>query len=294
MRGDDDIGQVEQRTVRRRLCREDIEGRARDAARFQRVGQSGFVDEAAPGAVDQSRARFQLCDCAGGKEVAGLLGYRNVQRHEIGPLEQRVEFDLFHPKLGCPVFGQEGIVGDDLHLETQGPVDHDRTDIARADNAKGLGRQFDTHEAGLFPLSRMGRGIGFGDLPGHGHHHRDRVLGRRDRVPERGVHDDNATFRRGGDVDIVDADPGAADHLEVRGCGKHLVRNLGRGPDGKTVIVGDRGKQTILVLTQGRVESDIDAAVTKDLHGGIREFVGDKNFGGHWWRSCGLGQKAPC
>lgn len=41
------------------------------------------------------------------------------------------------------------------------------------DHAEGLVEQLDPHEAGLLPLSGMGGGIGFQDLPGNGKHHHD-------------------------------------------------------------------------------------------------------------------------
>jgi hypothetical protein len=52
-------------------------------------------------------------------------------------------------------------------------------------------------------------------------------LGRRDRVARRRVHDDDAALGGGVDVDVVDADPGAADDLEERGRRDHLGRDLG-------------------------------------------------------------------
>jgi hypothetical protein len=46
-------------------------------------------------------------------------------------------------------------------------------------------------------------------------HHGDGVLGRGDRVAEGRVHHDHAPRRRGFDIDVVDADAGAADDLEI-------------------------------------------------------------------------------
>ena len=44
----------------------------------------------------------------------------------------------------------------------------------------------------------------------------DRLLGGRDDRRLGRVRDDDAAARRGVDVDVVDADPGAADHLQPR------------------------------------------------------------------------------
>ena len=92
----------------------------------------------------------------------------------------------------------------------------------------------------LLPLAGLRRLVGGGDLPGAGEEHRDGVLGRRDRIAERRVHHDDARRRRGGDVDVVDADAGAADDAQpaVRG-GDHLRRHLGGGADGQAVELAD-------------------------------------------------------
>ena len=58
------------------------------------------------------------------------------------------------------------------------------------------------------------------------------MLGRGDRIAEGRVHDDDALGGRRLDVDVVDADAGATDHLEVAGGGNDLLRYLGRRADG--------------------------------------------------------------
>ena len=100
-------------------------------------------------------------------------------------------------------------------LRPERPVGDDRADIAAADDAERLVEELDAHEAVLLPLAGMGRGVGFGDLAGERHHQRDRMLGGGDGIAEGRVHDDDAARGGGRDVDIVDADAGAADDLEL-------------------------------------------------------------------------------
>ena len=85
----------------------------------------------------------------------------------------------------------------------------------------------------VFPLARLHRGGGRGNLPRQRHHHRDRVLGGRDAVAGRTVHHDDAAPRRRFEVDVVDADAGATDHLEPRGG----VDDLARDPWSKLRII---------------------------------------------------------
>ena len=157
--------------------------------------------------------------------------------------------------------GQEGIVGDHLHPQAERAVGDDRADIAAADQAERLAGQLDAHEAVLLPLAGLGGGVGGGQLAGEREHQGDGMLGGGDRVAERRVHDDDAARGGGRDVDIVDADAGAADHLEVGGGLEHVRGDLGRRADGEAVIVADDRLQ--LVLGQAGLLVDLDAAARK-------------------------------
>ena len=130
-----------------------------------------------------------------------------------------------------------------------------------------------------FPAGRFG----LRDLAGERQHQGDGVLGGRDRIAERRVHHDDALGRGGGDLDIVDADAGAADHLEVGRLVEDFRGRLGRGADRKAVIVADDLGELVLVLAEIGLKVDLDAAVFEDLNGCRRERIGNENFGfGHW------------
>src|SRR3546814_13882759 len=73
-----------------------------------------------------------------------------------------------------------------------------RAEIAGADHPTRLVGQFDPHEAVLFPLAGLGRGVSLGELAGEREHQRDRVFGGGDRITERGVHHHHALGRGGG------------------------------------------------------------------------------------------------
>ena len=91
-------------------------------------------------------------------------------------------------------------------------------------------------------------------------------------------------LRGGGrDVDVVDADAGAADHLEGLGAREDLRRDLGGRADGEAVVVADDRGELVLVLAELGLEIDLDAAILEDLDGGGRKVVGDEHAGsGHW------------
>lgn len=200
-----------------------------------------------------------------------------MQRNEIGASEKFVQLDLGDAHLLGALLRKERVVGNDMHLQADGAGADDRADIASADNAERLAGDLDAHEFRLFPFAGLCRGIGCRKLAGDGEHQRDRMFGRRDRIAEGRVHDDDAAARSGRNIDIVDADAGAANDLQVRRRSDDLFRHLGGRADGQTIILADDFEQTVLVFAELRFEIDFDAAVAEDLDGGFRQFVGYEN-----------------
>src|SRR5262249_34475648 len=81
-----------------------------------------------------------------------------------------------------------------------------------------------------------------------------------------------------GNLDIVDANAGAADHLQLLGLGDDLRGRLGGGANGKAIIVTDDLGKLVLVLAEVGLEVDVDATVLEDLDLSGRERVGTENF----------------
>lgn len=227
MRGADDVRQAEERALGGGLDLEDVEACAGDVAGLEGLRKRLFIDETAAGAVDDTHARLGLRDRLRVQDVAGLVRQRHVQADEVCLGEEFVELDLDDPHFLRPLLRQERIIGDDVHLETDRAGADDRADIAGADDAEHLAGDLDTHELRLFPLAGLGRAVGSGKLAGNREHQGDRMLGGGDRVAEGRVHDDDAAARSGGNVDIVDADAGAADDLEIGRGGDQLFGHLG-------------------------------------------------------------------
>ena len=71
------------------------------------------------------------------------------------------------------------------------------------------------------------------------------------------------------DVDIVDADAGASDHLQPRRRLKQLGGDLGGRADRQAVIVADDGGEFVLV--DPGPEIHFDATFPKDCDGGVAE-----------------------
>jgi hypothetical protein len=99
------------------------------------------------------------------------------------------------------------------------------------------------------------------------------MLRRRDRIPERRVHDDDAARCGRRNVDIVHADSGSADHLQAIGALEYFGGNLGGRANRKALKVADDRGELVLVLAQCRLEIDLDPAILEDLNGRRRQRV---------------------
>ena len=130
--------------------------------------------------------------------------------------------------------------------------------------------------------------VGGRDFSRQREHQRDRMLGRRDRIAEGRVHHDHAARRGGRDVDIVDADAGAAHDLQFRRALDELGGDFGRRTDRQAVVVADDPGE--LVLVEPGFDVDLDAALLEDGDGGRRELVGNENTRSHA-ESLGEGQR---
>ncbi len=82
--------------------------------------------------------------------------------------------------------------------------------------------------------------------------------------------------RRGGDVDVVDADSGAPNDLEPLGGFDHLGGDFGTGADDEGVEPWDGSRE--LGLLEARLVNDFDAGgVFQDGEPRLAERVGNEN-----------------
>ena len=90
------------------------------------------------------------------------------------------------------------------------------------------------------PGPLLERGMGLRDVAREGDEEADRLLGRGDDGRVGSVRDDDPAPGGRVDVDVVDADPGAADHLQAVGLRDQLGGQLRRRADDDRVVVADR------------------------------------------------------
>ena len=110
------------------------------------------------------------------------------------------------------------------------------------------------------------------DVAREGDEQPDGVLGGRDDGRVGRVRDDDALARRRRDVDVVDADTGAADHLQALRAVENVRGQLGRRPDHDRVAVGDR-------LLERRVAVEVDLEPRpQQLDARLGDLLSDQNL----------------
>lgn len=95
-------------------------------------------------------------------------------------------------------------------------------------------------------LTSLERRVGLGDVPGHSGEQRDAVLGRGDGVRRGRVDDEAPVLGGGGEIDVVDPDPGAPHDAEPSpGCLEHVAPHLGPRPHDERVAERDLGAELL-------------------------------------------------
>jgi hypothetical protein len=112
-------------------------------------------------------------------------------------------------------------------------------DAAEAEDPERLVEQLDAGELRALPFAGGQARVGLRDVAGEREQQRHRVLGGGDDVGLRRVGDDDPPLGGGLHVDVVDADAGAADGLQLRGALEDVGGELGRGADEDAVVLAD-------------------------------------------------------
>ena len=167
-----------------------------------------------------------------------------------------------------------GVVGDDLDAERLQPGGDERADATEADDADRLLVELDAGVLRALPLPRAQARVRRRDVAREAQDVADRQLGGADDVGGRCVDDHDAGRGRGLDVDVVEADPGPRDHLQLLRGGERLGVDLGRRTDEHGVRLGDRGQQRGAI---GAVDGTDVEVGPEGLDGGGREFFGDQD-----------------
>ncbi len=167
-----------------------------------------------------------------------------MDRDEVG---FRVEVVDFLDEFDLEGFGAGesdiGVEGEDAHTEGIGAAGDFGADAAHAEDAEGFLVEFDAGVLFPVPFAGFHGAVGLGDIPGEGHEHGESEFGGGYGISAGGIHDHDAVLGSGFDVDIIDADAGAADDLEVGGGFDDCAGDFGFGADDEGGYVLEEGQQ---------------------------------------------------
>ena len=209
VRGDDDVGQLEQRAgVVGSVTKTSIPAPPTwpDA---HRVGQRLLVDQPTAGGVHDDHARLGLLQRLGVDQALGLRRLRQVDGDGVGAGQQLVQGDELDAQLRGARGRDVGVVGDQRGVEGGEALGEQLADLAEADHTDGLALELDAGERAALPLAAAQALVGGRDPAGDRQQQRDGVLGGRDDVGGRRVDHQHAALGGGGHLDVVQADPGA-------------------------------------------------------------------------------------
>ena len=110
------------------------------------------------------------------------------------------------------------------------------------------------------------------------------MLGGRDVVAAGRIHHDDAACGRRRDVDVVDADAGAADDAELAGVLERVGGHFAAAPDHERVVLPDDARQLVRLHAGLQVELDLGVR-GEDVDTLLVERVGREDSIGHGVRS---------
>ena len=149
VRGEEGVGRVEEGLCvgEGRFLVKDIHRRTGKKAIAEGLGQIGGVHNWAAGAVDENRGWFHLGKFAGSKKIFGFGGAGQVDRDDVGAMEEFVQGDVLKAEgFDIVVFGAIG--ADQVGAEGGKKLGNAFSDVAGADDADGAAGNFIAKEVG--------------------------------------------------------------------------------------------------------------------------------------------------
>ena len=175
-----------------------------------------LVDELAAGGVDDAHAVAHGRERAGVEGAARLRRQRQVQGQELrSGVHLPGRLDALDAELAKALRRDERVVGDDAHPEPSGAPRDLLADAPETEHAERLPGELDAAVRLALPAALLQRRVRLRDVARERDEQPDRVLRRGDDRRLRRVRDHDPAPRRSFDVDVVDADARAADHLQT-------------------------------------------------------------------------------
>ena len=204
---------------------------------LQCLAEGRLVDDPAARGIHDPRAGLDHAELLLADQTLGLGRARQMDRHEVGLHEERLErrHDLDAHLLGA-LGAHVRVERDHAHPEAGRARGDERSDAAEPDQADRLSGQLDALPPRALPPAVDQIGVRLRDVARLREQQRECLFGRRDDVGLRRVHHHHAAPRRFLDVDVVQTDAGARDDLEVGRRREDRRGHLRGAPDHEGVV----------------------------------------------------------
>ena len=276
VRSTNSFRQAKQRGIRARLGRVHIEASTADVASLDRVGKRLLVDETAAGSVDDDLALLGLAQELSIEHASGFLGLRQVDGHEISASHQVFQLNQLNTELSSTGRVRVRIVRNDVGLKSSETLRKQLADVTETDDTDGLAEDFDTLEGRALPLPLTQGRVRSRQLASGGQQQRDCVLTCRVNIGGRSVDNHDAALGSGIDVDVIQANAGTADDLQIRSRFEDFLIHGGSRADEQCVSVTNRSQELSAVRTI--YPTDLNG-IPQCVHCGLCQLVGDEDNG---------------
>ena len=242
----DDVGQLRQRPVGRRLLLEHVERRAADLPAVERRDERRRRRSARRARCCMMRMPFlQRREPLGVEQVPGLRRDRQVQREIVGRgahfVERRRASRRPAPASSAEMNGSCATI---CISNDRARARHFLADAAEARRCRASCRAARRRRTSSSPTcAAFIAASAAGRCRASASSWRHRQLGDADAVGARRVHHDDAARGGGVEVDVVDAGAGARDDAQRRRGGDHVARDLRRAAHDQRVGIGQRSQQ---------------------------------------------------
>jgi len=254
--GHHDLIEGEKGIVRGRFLGEDIQGRSRNDSRPNGLIEGLFVHHSSPGAIEDEDPLLHLLEGFFVEDASGLGGHGSVNGDIIGAGEEFIQADPLDAHLVDHLGADVRIVGNDLHLESQGTIGHNPTDASDPDDAQDLVKDLLALKTLLLPLSRFEGMHRLGNVSGHGKQHGYGVFRRGDHVAVGGVHHHDASLGCRLHVHVVQADSRPGHHLQFLGRIDHVGANLRCAANHQSVVILDHSAKFFMAEARVHVHPE--------------------------------------
>ena len=165
VRGDNHVLHPEEDAFGRGLSGEYVQCGATDVTVVNGLLQVRFNHQSAARAVDNFDTLLGLGERVRVDDIARRIGHRSMQGNDIGTGQKVIQFQLLNTQFLRTVWRKIRVIADNLHLQSLSTIGNNGADITAPNYTQGLAGHFHAHEAGFFPFTQVGRGVGERDIP---------------------------------------------------------------------------------------------------------------------------------